>query len=470
MDPLEGEKKDVYREAKMSGLGRGSISWLQTDNMGLRRPHIMSSNQSLDSIPSRSSEQSEQTPGKKQSKLSANAAVFIPKFPKSVQNRIDAARAAPPSVNSGLALIEDNTHDISLQQSLELQTNNSNSLNTNYDNYQNYSEVKEQEDVNVDDYNITMLQLERIMYTVTSSPGEFGNLIPPFVNNIRREGNTRYLRTFVTNIIDWSIAESNFRYNGARFCTYFDDTSEPDEQLLFRDILHYSCLLEARMQEFEWQRASDDSYDQKKCHGLILFLAELVAQMDETFAFTLGGLLIEFITKILKKPASNIVKYICQALKLAGQRLEKDKSKSTELESMMRALTELVTRGQLDTQVGNMVHSVHELRNDNWGRDPSHIDTSKTNATLSYQVQQVPTEPGASNYAFNSSKVNSVVPQLSDDALVYGPDGQIILTEEESKFLHEHIGGEQDSLDDVDYNYDDEIATAYEEFLRDKSK
>lgn len=77
------------------------------------------------------------------------------------------------------------------------------------------------------------------------------------------------------------------------------------------------CLLETRLQEFEWQRATDDSYDQKKCHGLILFLAELVAQMDETFAFTLGGLLIEFITKILKKPASNIVKYICQALKVS---------------------------------------------------------------------------------------------------------------------------------------------------------
>lgn len=71
------------------------------------------------------------------------------------------------------------------------------------------------------------------------------------------------------------------------------------------------------MQEFMWQRASDDSYDQKKCHGLILFLAELVAQMDETFAFTLGGLLIEFITKILKRPTSNIAKYIYQALKVS---------------------------------------------------------------------------------------------------------------------------------------------------------
>lgn len=48
-----------------------------------------------------------------------------------------------------------------------------------------------------------MFELERIMYTITRSPGEFDNLIPSFINNIRREGNMRYLRTFVTSIIDW---------------------------------------------------------------------------------------------------------------------------------------------------------------------------------------------------------------------------------------------------------------------------
>lgn len=143
-------------------------------------------------------------------------------------------------------------------------------------------------------------------------------------------------------------------------------------------------------------------------------------------------------------------------MQLAGQRLEKDKSKSTELESMMRALTELVTRGQVDTQVGNMVHSVHELRNDNWGREPSYADSSRTNATLSHQVQQVPqvpNEPGASNYTVNTSKTNSVVPQLSDDGLVYGPDGQMILSEEESKFLHDSIAVEQKYVRNLGYPY-----------------
>lgn len=112
---------------------------------------------------------------------------------------------------------------------------------------------------------------------------------------------------------------------------------------------------------------------------------------------------------------------------------------------MMRTLTELANR---DMPVGNTAHRVQELRNDNWSRDPSHSDSSKTNPTLLYQIQQVSNEPSASNYAsgFNSSKTSTVAPKLSDesDALVYGPDGQIILTEEESQFLHDHLRDEQE--------------------------
>lgn len=77
------------------------------------------------------------------------------------------------------------------------------------------------------------------------------------------------------------------------------------------------CKLETRFEESNWQRQSEEERDQKKCNGLILFLAELVAQMDESYAFTLGELLVWFITKVLQRPASNSVKYICQALKVS---------------------------------------------------------------------------------------------------------------------------------------------------------
>lgn len=111
----------------------------------------------------------------------------------------------------------------------------------------------------------------------------------------------------------------------------------------------------------------------------------------------------------------------------------------------MRALTELANRGQSDpTPAGNTTHK--ESRNDKWSKESYSHSDSKGNPTLLHQVQQVSNEPGASNYApgFNSLKTNVMVSPSSDEnALVYGPDGQIILTEEESKFLHDNIDDEE---------------------------
>jgi len=75
--------------------------------------------------------------------------------------------------------------------------------------------------------------------------------------------------------------------------------------------------LEIRLLESEWLNQPEEQRDQRKCNGLILFLAELVAQMDESYAFTLGELLVLFITRVLQRPASSSVKYICQALKVS---------------------------------------------------------------------------------------------------------------------------------------------------------
>lgn len=98
---------------------------------------------------------------------------------------------------------------------------------------------------------------------------------------------------------------------------------------------------------------------------------------------------------------------------MAGQTLEKDKAENRrkEMENMMRALTELVTEGRVDSYVGQMVHSVHELRNENWGQNslsPSTVDSNE------------PLDPN----------------QAPDEPVLYGPDGKV-LTPEENKFLEE---------------------------------
>lgn len=130
--------------------------------------------------------------------------------------------------------------------------------------------------------------------------------------------------------------------------------------------------------------------------------------------------------------------------------LEKDKSRSKDMENMMRALTELVNNGQVDTQVGNMVNSVHELRKD-WGRSTSNCDSSGSSHPLFNDMQQQSDQLGASNY--NSSemgmKIQHPLPQKVElnQPVMYGPDGEI-LSAEESAFLEQHAKAD---LDDQGY-------------------
>lgn len=84
-----------------------------------------------------------------------------------------------------------------------------------------------------------------------------------------------------------------------------------------RRCCYVRCKWETGLLESEWLNKPEEERDQWKCNGLILFLAELVAQMDESYAFTLGELLVLFITMVLQRPASSSVKYICQALKVS---------------------------------------------------------------------------------------------------------------------------------------------------------
>lgn len=78
------------------------------------------------------------------------------------------------------------------------------------------------------------------------------------------------------------------------------------------------CREETEKTIADWaQRGTpEDDVKEKSCHGLILFLAELVTQMESEPASVLGKLLIELMGAVLQHPAPNSAKHICQALKV----------------------------------------------------------------------------------------------------------------------------------------------------------
>ncbi|KAL6261204.1 hypothetical protein P5V15_008729 [Pogonomyrmex californicus] len=495
MDSSGGDK-EVWGDEKITkqGLGRGR-SQLYPEK--LRRPRNATASQSSTGSNSSTTITTTQLDQKeKKYVLSPQAAEFVPRFrlsqsslpqppyqkiESSIQDRIRLAREAPPNV----PLPPEKEVSV-LENSFEQQCNIQNKNIGNYNNHeidQYDNEDKQQNEETCKETYLFEEDLYIIIDILIVNPAEFSNLVPPFIDRIMSSGDVYFLQIVMTTIIEWSIAESNFRYNGARFFEYWDTSLGNFKEYhkfskeLFRDSLCYQCKWQTGIFIPEWFKQPEDQRDQRKCNGLILFLAELVAQMDESYAFILGEILISFITKVLQRPASSSVKYICQALKLAGHVLEKDKSRSKDMENMMRALTELVNNGQVDTHVGNMVNSVHELRKD-WG-NASNCDLSKSNNSLLNEIPRQPDQLGASNY--NSPEMSNallkdvqypVSQQISlNQPVMYGPDGEI-LSAEESEFLQEHVKSEDQEIwegeEIEDDNFDDEIAIAYEEFLKDK--
>ncbi|KAG7197138.1 hypothetical protein KM043_007224 [Ampulex compressa] len=473
-----------HMEVPQRGWGRGSRirpSQNAAEAQTLRRPHVSTIAQNSGdnrSLEENKSEHVNLHDIVKNSTLSVDAAEFIPKDsalkapvrqmpaqsrPKySAQNRIDMVRDLPNHVQLMATQYSANNYDIPEGQHRyenPIQHQNANQhanveaydrYNTGAGDYNNrHQGTRVDEKNNSLDLTNMLLQLKRIMHDLIWNPGYFGSLVPPLIVNIRHFFTSpSQFQEIIRVIIQESINEGNFRYSGARLCVCLDACVDGNEQASFRETLNVLCKEEMQRQAIAWQKNNDHTDEaQRKCHGLILFLAELVAQMKDGPAFCLGELLVQLITVVLKKPAPNSVKHICQALKLAGQTLERDKRGSRkEMENMMRALTELVTEGRVDSHVGRMVHSVHELRNGNWGQGTSNHDSSMV------ETKQVTESQG-----------------ILDEPVFYGPDGQV-LSPEETKFLQdfqtelEILDNERDA-DDADIE-DDEIFEAYEEFLK----
>ncbi|XP_076168204.1 polyadenylate-binding protein-interacting protein 1 isoform X2 [Ptiloglossa arizonensis] len=497
MDPLGGDgcgDGNVERRGAGRGRGRGPWTSSQQEIHALRRPHHATSGGQTTGFPeSRDTEQSKSDKSYddilQNSTLSVHAAEFIPKsYPvkqpsqpqqhqssvrflqkHSVQDRLQLAREIPLQAqmihqvqNSACNYVEQvqQFDNFSQQQQVEQSTNVQ-----DYGHFDggsgDYKDKHQESSGNEDNYLIgfadTMQNLISVIHSLILNPGRFTEIVPPLIINLRPYLKfPSHLQEIIKVIIQQSINVGNFRYSGARLCAFLDTTKTSVDETLFRQILYTLCKKETESQASNWKQKNDHTEDeQKRCHGLILFLAELVTQMGHTSTFGLGDLLIQLIIITLKKPAPNSIKNICQALKLAGHTLEKDKGGShKEMEIMMRALTDLVTAGRVDSHVGRMVHSVHELRNGNWGQ------TSTTDPSVEF-TEHIDTDPN----------------QALDEPVFYGPDGKV-LTAEENKFL-EDVAYSTTNIDNhiiLEHAYedegkwlsedDDEVDEAYEEFLR----
>lgn len=119
--------------------------------------------------------------------------------------------------------------------------------------------------------------------------------------------------------------------------------------------------------------------------------------------------------------------------------MEEDQSKDqvSKVENVMQLLSELVIGKKVNEQVGKMIDNIHELRSNDWGMSNSGSFGMNT-APLQQVQQEASDEPGTSNRS-SATNVVSAEHQPLDKQLVYGPDGPLMLSAEESEFLHNQL-------------------------------
>lgn len=289
---------------------------------------------------------------------------------------------------------------------------------------------------------------------VTLSPGEFDTKINYLTSVLGGIDDIRGLTDLVNTIFEHGVREPNFRYSGARLCNHLgnnlhlknldDDTFTN----LLLDRCHVECLKRNDL-------AAGD-YGDKYLRGLLLFVAELFSQMfsreDNSYKVKhVAACIPDMMHTLLQAMSKENIKCTIQVLKLTGANLEDleksgNNGETPNMDSLIHKLRELSQKHDIDVTAERMIKSVLELREINWGRTA--VSSSGSSA---------------------SSAAEDSLPILC------GPDG-VPLSKEEEVFLE----GEVDTLEaSEDGNYpnhygneemDDEIAAAYEVFLRESGQ
>ncbi|XP_030038543.2 polyadenylate-binding protein-interacting protein 1 [Manduca sexta] len=193
-----------------------------------------------------------------------------------------------------------------------------------------------------------------VMCEITFDPGKFDTLCGPLVDSFASTlHDETYTRPLVDAIVNQSIGEANFRYNGARLCSMYDSLAHPEESV-FRD-----CLLE-RCSAEENKIISGVETSEENMRGFAMFLAEIYTQLEDSQGGrikSLGESLCKVLLHLLDTDKEINIKAVCQLLKLSGIALDAD------CPSGMHAMFErLKRRASLPC-----VHGVVALRAARWG-------------------------------------------------------------------------------------------------------
>ncbi|KAJ9587606.1 hypothetical protein L9F63_018988, partial [Diploptera punctata] len=298
-----------------------------------------------------------------------------------------------------------------------------------------------------DSVDIALNQISEIVDHLTLNPGRFDDLIHPLTETFKTWLSDVDICYFIVDmIVEQSFVEPNFRYTGARLCSYLSNEFGFEEENIFRRMLLNRCR-----DEHEMTISHHSIVCPERLRGYTLFIAELFMQLEVRKGCSdriaiLGIALIEGLLLLLSEPNSEDIKCVCQVLKLTGRTL--DMQNPLNMNPVIHKLALLANNPTLEANIQHLINNVVHLRELGWG-EPSNV-MSKSTTTQQY----------------NSN---------SNEPVFYGPDGQVI-TPEESQFLEENFRqfpdddyddfGEDGELLVPSEEMDEEHRAAFEQFLK----
>lgn len=278
---------------------------------------------------------------------------------------------------------------------------------------------------------IIRIHLVQLMEHITLNPGMFDTLVETFLKifNLRLVS-LDTIKCCADLIFKHSVKEQNFTYHGAKLCHFLMNIEE-----IFRNELQ--SLLKHESLQAHFNVTQQPQY----VHGLLLFMVELLMQLQEGSIPDLTTNVFHVIYILLTTPSAPNLKCVCQVLKLAGHKLQKTNRNSVD--DIADRVLQMSTTFVKDTRLRQTICSVMKLKVGNWQENDNTQECVKPLCSTCVQ----------------------------NDPVFYGPDGKV-LTVDEIVFLEKNatIHDDSDAGESMifcipDDHMDEEMEAAYEEFL-----
>ncbi|XP_018007605.1 putative uncharacterized protein DDB_G0271606 [Hyalella azteca] len=260
-----------------------------------------------------------------------------------------------------------------------------------------------------------VIQVDSAVVTLSTSPSKYESIAPQLTRLLSwKIEEENLMREVVTVIFEQGVGEPNFRFTGGKLCEHLvKNVAQTYNGLSFKSILLHRC-----QEEFEYRHEYLAVQFYERLIGFTYFLAEILTRLLMPSGGPIVKLkeaLCEMLNLLLEVSTNESLKCVAQVLKMSGRYLAM--GETDDIDAVMTKVRD-ITMTSLPPNIKSLLMSVVEFQAANWGCNPDEAGDAK------------PGEDSEEKSASRSvAAANGGLPVLG--TVFYGPDGAIQRIEED---------------------------------------